>query len=61
MKTSEAKTLKYGDKVMYHGVQAIVQRVAANGVHVAYDGRGLKAGEYVHARVSASYLDLIVR
>jgi hypothetical protein len=57
MTTQEARTMKYGDKVTYHGSMAIVQRVARNGVTISYDGKGMKAGQYVTERVSAAYLE----
>lgn len=54
MDATQAKALKYGDKVRYLGsFDAIVQTVRANGVVIAFDGRGLKAGEYIHRRVAA--------
>ncbi len=57
MTTNQAKTLKYGDKVSYHGTLAIVQRVTRNGVTISYDGKGPKAGEYLTERVSSAYLE----
>lgn len=56
MTASEAKALKYGDKVNYHNTPAIVQRATGRGVIVSYDGKGPKAGQYVTERVSAAYL-----
>lgn len=53
-----ASTLKYGVKVMYHSTTAIVQRVASNGVYISYEGKGIKAGEYITEKVSAKYLTL---
>jgi hypothetical protein len=55
MTTSQAKAMTYGTKVMYHSTQAIVQRVASNGVYVSYERRG----EYVTEKVAARYLELI--
>ena len=57
MTSQQAKTLKYGDKVSYHGTLAIVQRVSRNGVTISYDGKGMKAGQYLTERVSAAYLE----
>jgi len=57
MTSQAAKALKFGDKVSYHGVAAIVQRVTRNGVTISYDGRGPKVGQYVTERVSAAYLE----
>lgn len=57
MTSQQAKTLKFGDKVSYHGTLAIVQRVARNGVTISYDGKGLKVGQYITERVSAAYLE----
>ncbi|TGN96105.1 hypothetical protein [Burkholderia sp. USMB20] len=52
----DAGDLKFGDKVWYAGVAAVVQRIAKNGAYVSFDGRGLRAGEHIIRRVSA--LDL---
>ena len=57
MTSQQAQALKYGDKVTYHAARAIVQRVARNSITVSYEGKGLKAGQYITERVSASYLE----
>jgi len=57
MTSQQAQALKYGDKVLYHGAMAIVQRVRRNGVTVSYDGKGPKLGQYLTARVSAAYIE----
>lgn len=57
MTNTEAKALKYGDKVRYHDTPAIVQRVLPNGVVISYDGKGPKAGQYITERVAARYLE----
>lgn len=56
MNTKQAQALKYGDKVLYHGVPAIVQRATRNGIVISYDGLGPKRGQYVTEKVSAAYL-----
>jgi len=56
MTSQQAQSLKYGDKVSYHGTLAIVQRVRRNGVTVSYDGKGAKLGQYVTERVSAAHI-----
>lgn len=57
MTSQQVSNLKYGSKVFYHGTLAIVQRVTRNGVTISYDGKGMKAGQYVTERVSAAYLE----
>ena len=49
--------LKPGMKVNYGGSTAIVQRVLKNGVRIAYEGKGIRAGEYLHKTVSARDLE----
>mgnify|MGYP003508419898 CR=1 FL=1 len=57
MNAQQAKSLKFGDKVSYHGTPAIVQRTSRNGVTISYDGKGMKLGQYLTERVSAVYLE----
>jgi hypothetical protein len=59
MNTKQAQVLKYGDKVDYLGSLAIVQRVTRSGIVISYDGQGLKQGQYITERVSASYIEII--
>lgn len=40
------------------GTPAIVQRVFKNGVRIAYEGRGIRRGEYLHKTVSAKHLEV---
>lgn len=53
MNTTQAQTLKYGDKVFYGDFPAIVQRVLKNGVIVAWQSP--RKG-YINERVAAVYL-----
>lgn len=57
MTSTEAKSLKYGDKVTFLDNRfAIVQRVCGNGVWISYDGMGARRGQYVKTRAPARYL-----
>ena len=50
--------LKPGMVVRYGISKAIVQRVLRNGVRIAYEGRGIRAGDYLHRTVSARDLEI---